>query len=99
MWISSKEPGKRRIAQRSRSWGARKRGRIGLATSVQVAFGVVLLLVGVNAAVAFAGLTPGLTGLYQVNVTVPTGVTAGNQVPVVLAVDGEPAPPVTMGVK
>jgi uncharacterized protein (TIGR03437 family) len=58
-----------------------------------------LTIGGVNAAVAFAGLTPGLTGLYQVNVTVPAGVTAGNQVPVVLAVDGEPAPPVSMAVK
>jgi hypothetical protein len=44
----------------------------------------------VNASIAFAGLTPGLTGLYQVNVTVPAGITPGNQVPVVLAVDGAP---------
>jgi len=50
-------------------------------------------------AVAFAGLTPGLTGLYQVNATVPSGVAAGNQVPVVLAVDGAPDPPVTTAVK
>ena len=60
---------------------------------------VTLTIGGVNASVAFAGLTPGLTGLYQVNATVPSGIAAGNQVPVVLAVDGTPGPPVTMAVK
>lgn len=33
---------------------------------------------GVQATVGFAGLSPGLVGLYQVNITVPTGVTAGD---------------------
>jgi uncharacterized protein (TIGR03437 family) len=60
---------------------------------------VTLTIGGVNASIAFAGLTPGLTGLYQVNVTVPAGIAPGNQVPVVLAVDGAPGPPVTMAVK
>jgi uncharacterized protein (TIGR03437 family) len=60
---------------------------------------VTLTIGGVNASIAFAGLTPGLTGLYQVNVTVPPGITPGNQVPVVLSVDGSPGPPVTMAVK
>ena len=32
----------------------------------------------------FAGLTPGYVGLYQVNVQLPTGVTPGNAVPVVV---------------
>jgi uncharacterized protein (TIGR03437 family) len=43
---------------------------------------------GVPAKVEFAGLTPGFSGLYQVNVTVPTGITPGNQVPVTVAVNG-----------
>jgi uncharacterized protein (TIGR03437 family) len=34
---------------------------------------------GVPATVVFAGLAPGLAGLYQVNVTIPTGVTAGDR--------------------
>jgi uncharacterized protein (TIGR03437 family) len=37
----------------------------------------------------FAGLTPGLAGLYQVNVNVPSGVTPGNQVPVTISVGGK----------
>ncbi|MEP6715475.1 MAG: S8 family serine peptidase, partial [Terriglobia bacterium] len=34
---------------------------------------------GQNAPVSFSGLTPGLPGLYQLNVTVPTGLAAGSQ--------------------
>jgi len=33
---------------------------------------------GVSATVAFAGLAPGFAGLYQVNVTIPAGVSAGD---------------------
>jgi uncharacterized protein (TIGR03437 family) len=40
---------------------------------------------GVNAQVDFAGLTPFTVGLYQVNVTVPSGIAAGNQQVVVSA--------------
>jgi uncharacterized protein (TIGR03437 family) len=40
-------------------------------------------------AAGFAGLTPGLAGLYQVNVNVPPGVTPGNQVPVTISVGGK----------
>ena len=40
-------------------------------------------------AAGFAGLTPGLAGLYQVNVNVPPGVTPGNQVPVTISVAGK----------
>ncbi len=39
---------------------------------------------GVNAPVAFAGLTPTFAGLYQVNLQVPAGVVAGSSVPLVL---------------
>ena len=44
---------------------------------------------GVPATVLFAGLTPGYVGLYQVNVSVPSGITPGNQVPVTISVAGK----------
>jgi uncharacterized protein (TIGR03437 family) len=47
---------------------------------------------GQNANVIFAGLTPTLVGLYQVNVTMPAGVTPGNAVPVLLTVAGQTSP-------
>jgi len=37
----------------------------------------------------FAGLTPGFAGLYQINVVVPPGIPAGNQVPVTISVAGK----------
>lgn len=37
---------------------------------------------------AFAGLTPGTTGLYQINVTIPPSVPTGNQVPVTISAGG-----------
>ena len=40
-----------------------------------------------DAPVSFSGLTPGLPGLYQLNVTVPAGLTPGNQ-PVVVTIGG-----------
>jgi uncharacterized protein (TIGR03437 family) len=43
---------------------------------------VTVTMGGQNATVQFAGLTPGFNGLYQINVTVPLGITAGDQVPV-----------------
>ena len=39
---------------------------------------------GVSAPVTFAGLSPGLAALYQVNVQVPSGVTPGGAVPIIL---------------
>ena len=44
---------------------------------------------GVPAVVAFGGLTPGFVGLYQVNLTVPGGVTPGSNVPVTVSVAGK----------
>lgn len=46
-----------------------------------------LTLGGKHVEVAYAGLSPEYAGLYQINFTVPTGLTAGNQ-PLVLTVDG-----------
>jgi len=49
------------------------------------ATGVIATVGNIGATVTFAGLTPGFAGLYQVNVRVPPGVTAGDSVPVVIA--------------
>ena len=51
-----------------------------------------------EAAVRFAGLTPGFVGLYQVNVEVPAGVAPGSAVPLVLLQDGVSSNTVTMAV-
>jgi uncharacterized protein (TIGR03437 family) len=51
------------------------------------------------APVAFAGLTPTYAGLYQVNVTVPSGITAGPNVPVIITAAGLSSPPVTVAIK
>ncbi|MBS0279164.1 MAG: hypothetical protein JSR81_16195 [Proteobacteria bacterium] len=54
---------------------------------------------GRPAQVLFAGLTPGFTGLYQVNVTVPADAAPGNAVPVVVTVGGQASNAVTMAVR
>lgn len=53
---------------------------------------------GVAAEVLFSGLTPGFTGLYQVNAVVPKGITPGNDVPVVLTVASQSSQEVTLAV-
>jgi len=53
---------------------------------------------GQSATVGFAGLAPGFAGLYQVNVTVPSGIAAGAQVPVVLTQGNVSSPPVTVAI-
>jgi uncharacterized protein (TIGR03437 family) len=60
---------------------------------------VTVTIGGVTASVAFAGLTPASAGLYQVNAVVPAGVSAGDQVPVVLAAAGQQSQPVTISVR
>ncbi len=50
---------------------------------------VTLTIGGQQATVAFAGLTPGSAGLYQVNAVVPAGIAPGGQVPVVVSVAGK----------
>ncbi len=54
---------------------------------------------GRPAEIAFAGVTPGFAGLYQVNLTVPPGVAAGDSVEVVLTVADVSSPPVTIAVR
>jgi uncharacterized protein (TIGR03437 family) len=42
-------------------------------------FPVTVLMGGMPATVTFAGLTPGLIGIYQINAKIPSGLTAGRQ--------------------
>jgi uncharacterized protein (TIGR03437 family) len=54
---------------------------------------------GVNAPVFFAGASPGFTGLYQVNATVPSGIAANQQAPLVLSQGGRNSATVTIPVQ
>ncbi|HYL76092.1 MAG TPA: hypothetical protein VEU96_17915 [Bryobacteraceae bacterium] len=54
---------------------------------------------GKPAHVLFSGLSPGFVGLYQIDAVVPTGVTPGNQVPVVISILGQTSPAATIAVK
>jgi uncharacterized protein (TIGR03437 family) len=49
---------------------------------------VSVTLGGVDAAVVYQGLAPGFVALYQVNIIVPSGVTPGTSVPLVLTQNG-----------
>jgi uncharacterized protein (TIGR03437 family) len=51
-----------------------------------------VLIGGREAVVGFAGLSPEFVGVFQINVTVPQGVTPGNQVPVVIETGGRSSP-------
>ncbi len=54
---------------------------------------------GINAAVSFSGLAPGFVGEYQVNALVPSGVTAGSAVPVIVKQGGVTSNTVTIAVQ
>src|ERR1035441_4551450 len=54
---------------------------------------------GQDANVEFAGLAPGAVAEYQINLTVPAGVTPGDSVPVVIKVAGQVSQAVTIGVR
>jgi uncharacterized protein (TIGR03437 family) len=69
------------------------------ASPLSEATGVSVTIGGVAANASFAGLSPGFAGLYQINAVVPSGVTPGSQVPVVLSVAGQTSPPVTMAIR
>jgi len=60
---------------------------------------VTVTIGGVTAKVVFAGLTPGTSGIYQVNIQMPPGVAPGNSVPVIVSVAGQASPPGTIAVK
>ena len=53
---------------------------------------------GENAAVSFAGLSPGYVGLYQVNAQIPADATGGNAITVQLSLSGVPSNTVTIAV-
>jgi len=59
---------------------------------------VTLTIGGVNAQVYFAGLTPTLSGLYQINAEIPPGVT-GDAVPLVITGSGTTGPPTTIAIQ
>jgi uncharacterized protein (TIGR03437 family) len=54
---------------------------------------------GRSATVSFAGLTPGSSGLYQVNAVVPSGVAPGDDVAIVLTVAGQSSRPAPISVR
>jgi uncharacterized protein (TIGR03437 family) len=53
---------------------------------------------GQNANVIYAGLVPTLPGLYQLDVTVPSGISPGSQ-PITLSINGQNAPQLTIPVQ
>jgi uncharacterized protein (TIGR03437 family) len=65
----------------------------------QVTAPVSVTIGGVQAEVLFAGLTPFFTGLYQLNVLVPSGIAPGDAVPVIVTAGGRTSPPVTISVR
>lgn len=63
-------------------------GLTNIADCVMVFGQSVIPSANIYATPSFCGLTPGLVGLYQVNVTVPAGAPTGNAVPISLAIGG-----------
>lgn len=53
---------------------------------------------GVPATVGFSGIAPGNAGLYQINITIPDGVTPGDDVPIVVTM-GASTDTVTIAIK
>jgi uncharacterized protein (TIGR03437 family) len=56
--------------------------------AAQTLLPVTVTIGGVEVPVAYAGLTPGFVGLYQVNVNLTSGVPTGDNIPVVLRQNG-----------
>jgi uncharacterized protein (TIGR03437 family) len=65
----------------------------------QVIDPVTLTIGGVNVPVSFAGPTPGFTGLYQVNATIPAAIAANQQAPLVLSQSGRASATVTIPIE
>lgn len=60
---------------------------------------VTVTIGGQPATVLFAGLTPGLTGLYQINVVTPETAPAGDSVPLVVTAGGLSSEPVMIALR
>jgi uncharacterized protein (TIGR03437 family) len=60
---------------------------------------VSLTLGSVTVQPTFAGLVPGLTGIYQVQFTVPAGIAPDDSVPLTLSVLGQTSVPVNLSVR
>ena len=60
---------------------------------------VSLTLGSVTVQPTFAGLVPGLTGIYQVQLTVPAGIAPGDGIPLTLSVLGQTSVPVNLSVR
>jgi uncharacterized protein (TIGR03437 family) len=60
---------------------------------------VTLTIGSVKVPVFFAGPTPGFTGLYQVNATIPAGIAPSTQVPLVLSQGGRTSATITVPVQ
>ena len=67
--------------------------------AAKIANQIAVTIGGITAPVSFAGLTPALAGLYQVNVTVPSGITPGPNVPVSMTMGALSSPPVTIAIQ
>jgi uncharacterized protein (TIGR03437 family) len=76
-----------------------KAGELAPEAAPQTVNPVAVTIGGLEAEVVFAGLAPGTTGLYQVQVVVPEGVPAGDDVPVVVSVAGQVSNTVAMAVQ
>jgi len=59
---------------------------------------VTVTIGGLPAVVTFARLSPGLTGVYQVQAKVPNGVSAGSAVPIAVSAAGRLSQPVTIAI-
>jgi uncharacterized protein (TIGR03437 family) len=70
-----------------------------LDTLYRVASPVTATVGGVDAPVVFAGLTPSLVGLYQVNVLAPAGAASGDAVPLQIAVNSVESNTVTVALR
>src|SRR5262249_40745581 len=49
--------------------------------------------------IQYSGLAPGFVGLWQINVTIPSGIATGNAVPIRVVIDGTASNLVTIAVK
>jgi uncharacterized protein (TIGR03437 family) len=54
---------------------------------------------GQDAPVTYAGLVEGFVGLYQVNLTVPSGISPRDAAPLRLTVSGQSSPPAILPLK